>query len=200
MEAQASQKIEKMSMADFLEAQREFPFELINGEKVRIMSNAIGSDAYIRYLFLLIFAYVDKVELGRISMKETFVLAYDKTFWVTGSREPDLLYYTRDRWLDYIEKYPDFEKRPVVMTPDMAVEVMSPNDRLQDAEDKVELYLADGVRLIWIIDPLRRVVYIYEQGRDIRKLRELDTLTGGDIIPGFTLNLQEYFAKAAKSL
>ncbi len=193
MEAQASQKIEKMSMTEFLEAQQEYPFELINGEKVRIMPNFFGPDFYIGVLFELLKHFVQHNQSGKITSKLTFVLTFDKTYWVTGSREPDLMYFTRERWLAYVAANPDLMSRPIVMVPDLTVEVMSANDSLQSAQDKAELYLADGVRLVWLIDPLRRAIYIYTQGEEPRQLRKSEPLTGGDVIPGFMLNPTEFF-------
>jgi len=190
---EAAQKIEKMSMAEFMEAQRRYPFELINGEKVRIMPNFFGPDFFIAVLFELLMHFVQNNQSGKILSKLTFVLTFDKTNWVTGSREPDLMYFTRERWLAYVAANPDLMSRPIVMVPDLTVEIMSANDSLQTAQDKAELYLADGVRLVWLIDPLRRAIYVHEPMREPRILRKNELLTGGDIIPGFTLNPTDFF-------
>ena len=69
--------------------------------------------------------------------------------------------------------------------PDLAVEVISPGDSLEEVEEKVDDYLNAATPLVWVVNPRRRTITIHRPGRDPQVLREADTLTGEDVIPGF---------------
>jgi Uma2 family endonuclease len=71
------------------------------------------------------------------------------------------------------------------------VEVVSANDSFGALIDKVGLYLRDGVRLVWVIDPQARRVVVYTPDSTMRVLTESDTLTGGAVLPEFSAPLSE---------
>lgn len=80
-----------------------------------------------------------------------------------------------------------------LIAPDLAVEVVSPNDLVYVVEDKVEEYLGVGVRLVWVINPNVRTVRVYRLDRSFAGLRESDTLSGEQVIPGFECQVQDLF-------
>jgi Uma2 family endonuclease len=69
--------------------------------------------------------------------------------------------------------------------PDLAVEVISPNDSAADLNLKVEEYLRAGVKLVWVVDPEIRTVDIFRSDGTTQRLRESDTLSGEDVVAGF---------------
>ena len=75
--------------------------------------------------------------------------------------------------------------------PDLAVEVLSPDDRSRDILDKVGEYLQAGVPLVWVIDPKRRTAAAYRSLTDVRTLGPDDALDGADVVPGFRCALAE---------
>ena len=77
--------------------------------------------------------------------------------------------------------------------PDLAVEVVSPNDNSDEVNEKVGLYQRAGVPLIWVILPPPRVVDVYVLGQPPKRLGEGDTLDGGDVIPDFRLPVADIF-------
>ena len=77
--------------------------------------------------------------------------------------------------------------------PDLAVEVVSPSDRLSDVEAKVGDYFAAGTRLVWIVDPAARVVRVHLSLRDVQVIAEDGELTGGDVLPGFRCPVRRLF-------
>jgi len=79
--------------------------------------------------------------------------------------------------------------------PDLAVEVLSPNDRASDVIAKVQDWLGSGCRLVWVVDPESRTVSAYRSRTEIMVLGTSDTLTGGDVLPGFSLPLNEIFGR-----
>jgi Uma2 family endonuclease len=120
-------------------------------------------------------------------------LAQDTGFKIASDpdtvRAPDVAYVTAER-------LPPPEQRPGYFegAPDLAVEIVSPTDTVSELGEKVEEYLAVGVRGIWIVDPANRTVTVHEPGQPVRILRELDTLEGGDVVPGFRCPVSELFA------
>ena len=78
--------------------------------------------------------------------------------------------------------------------PDLAVEVVSPGDTLQEVEDKVDDYLAAGARMVWVVNPRRRTVTVHRPGANPVVLRETDTLDGQDVVPGFRCAVGAIFA------
>ena len=79
--------------------------------------------------------------------------------------------------------------------PDLAVEVVSPNDTIEALSEKIEEYFAAGVRLIWVVDPLGRKISVYRpDGRGVI-LSANDTLDGEDVVPGFSSQIGDLFKK-----
>ena len=79
----------------------------------------------------------------------------------------------------------------VKVSPDLAVEVVSPNDTVYELEDKLEDYQKAGVPLVWVIYPNSRTVRVHRADGSITYLHEDDVLSGEDIIPGFRCPLRE---------
>lgn len=69
---------------------------------------------------------------------------------------------------------------------DTSVEVISPSDRWNQVNDKVLVCLDAGVRLVLAIDPIGHTVTVWTPDRTSRVLTAVDTLDGGDVLPGFT--------------
>ncbi|MBC8355723.1 MAG: Uma2 family endonuclease [Planctomycetes bacterium] len=82
----------------------------------------------------------------------------------------------------------------VQVAPDLAIEVVSPNDLAVYIEGKVDEYLRAGVRLIWVVYPESKHVLIYRSGTTVKRLGVDDELTGEDILPGFTLAISSIFS------
>lgn len=81
----------------------------------------------------------------------------------------------------------------IPIVPDLAVEVVSPNDSYYEVSRKVSEYLDAGVPLIWVINPDERQVEIREGRGLVTVLGEDDLLTGGSILPGFECLVRDLF-------
>jgi Uma2 family endonuclease len=79
-------------------------------------------------------------------------------------------------------------KFPLVV-PDFVIELRSQSDSLKTLQEKMEEYRTNGVRLGWLIDPQQKQVEIYRLERDKEILQSPTTLSGEDVLPGFTLEL-----------
>ncbi len=75
------------------------------------------------------------------------------------------------------------------VAPDLVFEVVSPGDIFVDGETKIEEYLRAGVRLIWTLIPSVRVVRVDRADRTGTRLTAEDTLSGEDILPGFSVRV-----------
>ena len=76
--------------------------------------------------------------------------------------------------------------------PDLAVEVLSPSNLASDINLKTRQLLDAGAQAVWIVDPATRSVQIHSpQGFTV--LREGDALSGGDILPGFSIKVADIF-------
>jgi Uma2 family endonuclease len=75
----------------------------------------------------------------------------------------------------------------------LAVEVISPSDKRADIAQKQSLYAKAGVPLVWWVDPERREVTVYRLGQTPEVIEATGVLDGGDVLPGFTLELRAIF-------
>lgn len=78
------------------------------------------------------------------------------------------------------------------IAPDLAVEVVSPNDTAYDVDEKVREFLDAGVPLIWIVNPEQRTAAIHRARGTGTILRENDEICGEDVIPGFRCRLGDF--------
>lgn len=80
---------------------------------------------------------------------------------------------------------------PYTGAPDLAVEILSPSDRMTRVRRKLRFYLENGVRLVWLIDPDDRTVTVMTTTASSTTLFEDDELAGGDVLPGFHVRVGE---------
>jgi Uma2 family endonuclease len=87
----------------------------------------------------------------------------------------------------------------IKIRPDLAVEVVSPNDTVEKLNAKLEDYEIAVIPLVWVIDPGSRSVMIYRGDGSIQRAHEADELSGEDIIPGFRCPVQEIMPRREPS-
>ncbi len=96
------------------------------------------------------------------------------------------------------EKFPG-GKLPQVpipaVAPDLAVEVLSPSNTEGEMQRKLQDYFAAGVRLVWYIEPATRTAKVYTAPDQCTVLDDTQSLTGGEVLPGFELSLRDLFAE-----
>ena len=95
------------------------------------------------------------------------------------------------RW----ERIPPLAERLGFMpiAPDLAIEVISTSERRAAIATKVEMYLAAGVRLVWVADPRTKSVTVHAPGTPARFLGSNELLDGGDLLPGFSVRVGDFF-------
>jgi Uma2 family endonuclease len=106
-------------------------------------------------------------------------------------RIPDVSYVSWDRLPD--RQVPD---EPMLgLAPDLAVEILSPDNTAEEMAAKLRDYFAHGVLVVWLVDPRRRIVTVHASAQDALVLTEDQTLDGAPVLPGFRLPLQQLFAE-----
>lgn len=95
-------------------------------------------------------------------------------------RRPDTSFIRYGRLSE--QRLPDGHIR---IAPDLAVEVVSPNDLFIEVREKVEEYLRAGVRLVWVIEPESRTIELFRPDGSVAMLRKEQELDGEDVLPGF---------------
>jgi Uma2 family endonuclease len=97
-----------------------------------------------------------------------------------------------------MEKFPGerFPKGKILSAaPDLAVEVLSESNTKKEMAEKLNDYFTAGARLVWYVDADKRQVEVFTSATHTRIVREDELLDGGDVLPGFELNLRELFAE-----
>lgn len=84
------------------------------------------------------------------------------------------------------------------LTPDLAIEVLSPRNTKREMARKRREYFLGGTRLVWEVDPDKRTVRVYTAPDESALLRQNRTLDGGSVLPGFRLPIQQLFARAGQ--
>lgn len=103
-------------------------------------------------------------------------------------RSPDVSWVKRERWDALTEEEQDGF---APLCPDFVIELRSRSDNLPPLEDKMLEYIANGAQMAWLIDPLRKRVYIYRPNRDAEILEDPETVSGDPELPGFKLDVRE---------
>ena len=106
-------------------------------------------------------------------------------------RIPDVSFISHARLAN--SGFPD-EAAPA-SSPDLAVEIISRSNTRQEMDRKLKEYFEAGARAVWYVYPKTHQVMVYSSPENFTELGEVDTLDGGQVIPGFTLDLKTLFAK-----
>jgi Uma2 family endonuclease len=129
---------------------------------------------------------VNDQRLGKVVME--MLLRIDAARNV--KRRPDLAFVSAARW-PFGKHVPKAEAWDMV--PDLAVEVVSKSNGAAEIVEKVRDYFQTGTRLVWVIYPSVRLVYVYTSETTVRILAEPADLDGGEVIPGFRVAINRLF-------
>lgn len=77
--------------------------------------------------------------------------------------------------------------------PTLVVEILSPRDTIEDINEKIDAYLAAKVSIIWIIDPYRRTVTVYQPESEPELFNVRDELSAEPHLPGFRISVARFF-------
>jgi len=159
-------------------------YELVEGELQEMppVSGPHGRDGLrIGSQFLV---YAETHDLGEAYGADTgFILSRNPD----TVRAPDAAFVRKERLVEI-----DAEGF-LPLAPDLAVEVVSPSNTVNEMSRKVQEYLDAGTAIVWVVEPQRRQVTVYTPDVIARIYRDGDVLDGGDVLPGFTLSVTYIF-------
>ena len=163
-------------------------FELIDGELFEMSpTGELHGHLTIR-LGRFLDAFVDEHYLGIVTAETGYFPSDDRSILLS----PDVAF----RRAEKAKQLPSSKWVP--MMPDLAVEIVSPSNTMAQIRRKAAIYLNHGTQLVWIVDPERKGVEVCRLDADSNIQREFigvdGTLSGENVLPGFTLEMDRLFA------
>ena len=173
-----------LTVAEFQDESRDGLWELIDGEPVEVTPSSDRSSWIATEIAYYIRDFLRDQPIGR-------VFGADAGFFLFADRDtvrsPDAAFVR-------FERLPELTGAFIPIPPDLAVEVLSPTDRLAYALSKASMYLQAGVPLVWIVDPRKRTATIFRQDEGPVTISEDGVLDGEEVLPGFTVPLATLLA------
>lgn len=160
-------------------------YELVDGQLVE-SSMSLQANYVTGLILALLFDFVRSIRSGWVFTEGASYQCF--AISPTMVRKPDISYVRFGRFPN--EQLPEGHCK---LAPDLAVEVLSPNDVAYEVDHKVTEYLEAGVRLVWVVNPDDRNVKVYRPDSPGVILRENDELTGEDVLPGFRCRVGDFF-------
>ncbi|MEM9833729.1 MAG: Uma2 family endonuclease [Bacteroidota bacterium] len=104
-----------------------------------------------------------------------------------SNRSPDAAWVSNKAW----DQLSETEKRKFApLCPEFVIELKSDTDDIEDLKKKMQMWLTNGCRLAWLIDPDEEKAYVYRPDRAVELAEGFDrTLSGEDVLPDFSLDL-----------
>ncbi len=162
-------------------------FYLIDGELYWDMPPGYGHGRLAGHIFRFLMNYAEAHGLGDGSVETGYYPAYDRTTLLA----PDVAF-IRAKAVPAAD-----HERFVPRMPDLAVEIQSPSNTLAELREKAAVYLAHGTEIVWLVLPGRASVEVWRRGADgapvSERIGRAGSLSGGDVLPGFTLELRRLF-------
>ena len=168
-----------MTLEEFLESGLD-GYEYVKGELIPMPPTSGEHGDISANLFLFLGPYVRENQLGRVYTSDTGFKIGDR-FLI-----PDIAFVSTER-------LPDDRRKAFSIPPDLAVEIVSPTDVLFRVFEKALTYLSGGTRLVWVIEPVAKTVTVYRSETDIEMLTREDTLTGEEVVEGFSCKVAQLF-------
>ncbi|PZD71049.1 hypothetical protein C1752_08252 [Acaryochloris thomasi RCC1774] len=162
-------------------------YELVDGEVID-MGNSGARHGYIAIILSsALFSVVRDQKLGALFDSSTAFIMKNG-----NKRSPDISFFVKER-LQELEELPTGF---LDGAPDLAIEILSPNNTVEEIDNKLVEFFENGSRLVWVINPNQHHVLVYRAAQEPDRLLKLsDFLDGEDIITGFTLPVTDLFQK-----
>ncbi len=168
-----------MTLEEFLESGIE-GYEYVKGELIPVPPTSMEHGDISMNLVFSLGSYIRENQLGRVYIPDTGFKVGERVLM------PDIAFLSN-------EHIPDDRSKGSPVPPDLAVEVVSPTDVSRQIEEKVFAYLEAGTQLVWVLKPVSKTVTVYRSETDIKLLTRNDTLTGEDVVEGFSCQVSELF-------
>ena len=172
-----------MTAEQFLQIADGRRCELVRGEVVEMSPVGRKHSWIVLLLGSWMVPYARRQKLGIVGTELGFILYRDPDI----VRAPDLYFVSLARWGD-LDANGFFEGAP-----DLAVEVLSPDDRASKVQEKVREYFGAGCSMVWIVDPDNRTVTVYPSANEARVLSGRQSVAAEALLPGFSFVAEELF-------
>jgi len=107
-------------------------------------------------------------------------------------RSPDASWVSQAR----VDALTDAEKRGFApVCPEFLIEILSESDSRPKLEEKMEMWIANGAQLAWMIDPFAAEVLVYRPGQTVERLARPEWVEADAVVPGFRLEMARLWAK-----
>ncbi len=159
-------------------------YELVNGELVDMGNSGMEHGGIGSFLGGLLAIYVRQHKLGIVCDSSTAF-----TLKNGNKRSPDISFVSKERLKGLKQPPRGFFKG----SPDLAVEILSPSNTIEEIHEKIVEYFANDTRLVWVIHPDEKYVLVYHATEPDGFLRPQNVLDGEAIVPGFSVSVAELF-------
>ena len=129
--------------------------------------------------------FVESRQLGEVTTGDAGVWIETDPDTVRG---PDIAFFSPERMAPGVS-VPGYSRT----SPDLVVEIVSPNDKSHEVYDKARMWLSHGVRLVWVVQPQSRTVEVHRSDVGVEIIASEGEIEGGDVLPGFICPVNELF-------
>jgi Uma2 family endonuclease len=161
-----------------------FRYELVKGELRKMAPPGAEHGGIVAILVESLGSFVRKNNLGKVYVETGFQLASDPD----TVRSADVAFIHRER-VEAAGKITGYWQG----APDLTIEVISPNDRYTDVDDKVLDWLHAGTRMVIVINPRNNTAAVYRGPSQVVRLTESDILDGNEVVPGWRMPVRDLF-------
>ena len=168
-----------MTLEEFLDSDLD-EYEYVKGELIPISATTLEHGAICGNVIWCLRSHVREKQLNAMVFVDSGFTVEDRVL------RPDVAFLSA-------AGIPADLRKASPVPPDLAVEVVSPSDKLYSVIEKAFIYLNAGTRLVWVIEPVAKTVTVYRSESDFLTLKSSDTLTGEDVVEGFACQVAEFF-------
>ncbi|HLY28435.1 MAG TPA: Uma2 family endonuclease [Aggregatilineales bacterium] len=170
-----------MTVEKFWEQYAGKPYELVEGMVVKVAPAIDLHGIVAGNAFGFLWVFNREHHLGTVYAAETGFQLGPNTM-----RAPDVGFVRKERLNQIYNKF-------VPLAPDLAVEVVSPGDTASEVQKKVDIYLAAGTELVWVMYPDLKEVIVHRTGGESKRVLSDGVLDGGEMLPGLKIPVAELF-------
>jgi Uma2 family endonuclease len=160
-------------------------YEVVDGEIKEKLMSARSTDVA-SVITQVLGGEIRSRQLGKICVEMLYRIDVTSNL----QRRPDVSFVSSAKW-------PWNRPAPEVaawdMIPDLAIEVISPTNKMEEVMDKMDEYFRAGVSKVWIVLPVQQRIFIFESVTKVRVLTRADTFEDATLFPGLSLPLTSLF-------
>ena len=168
-----------MTLEEFLDSDLD-DYEYVKGELIPMSATTLEHGAICGNVIWCLRSHVREKQLNAMVFVDSGFTVEDRVL------RPDVAFLSA-------AGIPADLRKASPVPPDLAVEVVSPSDKLYSVIEKAFIYLNAGTRLVWVIEPVAKTVTVYRSETDMTLLSPGDTLTGEDVVEGFACQVAAFF-------